>query len=77
MKYPGLLSVLAGDEGISATLADARRSGVTALDVTAVHPFFSLLTAAIAEESAQPVLLITSTYREAEQSGGAGKPAGR
>ena len=67
MKFPGLLAALEQDHALAATLADARRSGVTTLDVTAVPPFFPLLTAAIAEESGRTVLLITSTYREAEQ----------
>ena len=67
MKYPGLLSVLEGDEHFAATLADARRPGVTTLDVTAVTSFFPLLTAAIASESGRTILLVTSTYREAEQ----------
>ena len=67
MKYPGLLPALEADEALKATLADTRRSGVTTLDVTAVPAFFPLLTAAIAEESGQTVLLVTSTYREAEQ----------
>ena len=67
MKFPGLLRALEQDHALAATLADARRSGVTTLDVTAVPPFFPLLTAAIAEESGRTVLLITSPYREAEQ----------
>ena len=67
MKYPGLLSLLEADRGFAATIADSRRSGVTTLDVTAVPSFFPLLSSAIAEGSAQTVLLVTSTYREAEQ----------
>lgn len=67
MKYPGLVSLLEADHGFAATLADSRRPGVTTLDVTAVPSFFPLLTASIAEASAQTVLLVTSTYREAEQ----------
>ena len=67
MKYPGLLKALEASEGLQYTLADARRSGVTTLDVTTVNSFFPLLTAALAEESTRTVLLITSTYREAEQ----------
>ena len=67
MKYPGLLSLLEADRGFDATIADSRRSGVTQLDVTAVASFFPLLCAAIAEGSTRSVLLVTSTYREAEQ----------
>ncbi|GAA4896197.1 transcription-repair coupling factor [Tessaracoccus lubricantis] len=67
MKYPGLLQALEASEAFQYTLADARRSGVTTLDVTTVGSFFPLLTSAIAEESGRTVLLVTSTYREAEQ----------
>nr|WP_226996256.1 transcription-repair coupling factor [Tessaracoccus flavus] len=67
MKYPGLLPLLEADKALSATLADSRRSGVTTLDVTSVPAFFPLITAALAEESGRMVLLVTSTYREAEQ----------
>lgn len=67
VKYPGLLSELESDRGFAATLADARRPGVTTLDVTTVASFFPLLTAAIADGSGRTVLLVTSTYREAEQ----------
>ena len=67
MKFPGLLPALEADDALTATLADSRRAGVTQLDVTSVPAFFPLLTAAIAEESSSTVLLVTSTYREAEQ----------
>ncbi len=67
MKYPGLLGELEADRGFAATIADSRRSGVTALDVTAVTSFFPLLSSAIAEGSGGTVLIVTSTYREAEQ----------
>lgn len=67
MLFPGLLTALERDHAVAATLADSRRSGVTTLDVTAVPAFFPVLTAAIAEESGRTVLLVTSTYREAEQ----------
>ena len=36
VKFPGLLAALEQDHALAATLADARRSGVTTLDVTAV-----------------------------------------
>ena len=67
MKYPGLLQALEADRALADTIADSRRSGVTTLDVTAVPAFFPLLTAAIADGSGRTVLLVTSTYREAEQ----------
>ena len=67
MKFPGLLALLETDPGFAATLADSRRRGVTALDVTTVASFFPRLVASIAEESGRTVLLVASTYREAEQ----------
>jgi transcription-repair coupling factor (superfamily II helicase) len=67
VKFPGLLALLETDPGFAATLADSRRRGVTALDVTTVASFFPRLVASIAEESGRTVLLVASTYREAEQ----------
>ncbi len=67
MKFPGLLAALERDRAVADTIADSRRSGVTTLDVTAVPSFFPFLASTIAEESGRTVLLITSTYREAEQ----------
>ena len=43
MKFPGLLALLETDPGFAATLADSRRRGVTALDVTTVASFFPRL----------------------------------
>lgn len=67
MKFPGLISALAADPAIQATATDARSVGVNALDVTVVPAFFPMAAATVAAESGRTVLLITSTYREAEQ----------
>ncbi|HMR49793.1 MAG TPA: transcription-repair coupling factor [Arachnia sp.] len=67
MKFPGLLAALDADQALVDTLNDARSAGVTTLDVTAVQAFFPVVTAAIAQGSGRHVLLVTSTYREAEQ----------
>ncbi len=67
MNFPGLLRALESDSTLAATLADAARPGVTTLDITAAPSFFPVLTAALADASGATVLLITSTYREAEQ----------
>ena len=67
MKFPGLLSALEADPAIQATATDARSAGVDALDVTVVPAFFPTAAAGIAASSGRTVLLITSTYREAEQ----------
>ncbi len=67
MKFPGLLSALEADPAIQATITDARSAGVDALDVTVVPAFFPTAAASIAAGSGRTVLLVTSTYREAEQ----------
>ncbi|MCC2593591.1 transcription-repair coupling factor [Tessaracoccus sp. OS52] len=66
MKFAGLASALEADPGLRATLTDARSAGVNALDVTVVPAFFPVAAAMIAVESGRTVLLVTSTYREAE-----------
>ncbi len=67
MKFPGLISALQADPAIQATATDARSAGVNALDVTVVPAFFPMAAATVAAESGRTVLLVTSTYREAEQ----------
>ncbi|MDO5735685.1 MAG: transcription-repair coupling factor [Propionibacteriaceae bacterium] len=67
MKFPGLVSALESDPAIQATASDARSTGVNALDVTVVPAFFPVAAAMVAAESGRTVLLVTSTYREAEQ----------
>ncbi|MGV8846152.1 transcription-repair coupling factor [Tessaracoccus sp.] len=67
MKFPGLISALQEDPAIQATASDARSAGVTALDVTVVPAFFPVAAATVAAEAGRTVLLVTSTYREAEQ----------
>ena len=59
--------MLESDPDIRSTLNDARSAGVNALDVTVVPAFFPVASALIASESARTVLLVASTYREAEQ----------
>ncbi|GAB3817079.1 transcription-repair coupling factor [Tessaracoccus terricola] len=66
MKFAGLGSALESDPGIRATLTDARAAGVNTLDVTVVPAFFPVAAAMLAAESGRTVLLVTSTYREAE-----------
>ncbi len=66
MKFPGLVTALEADRNIRATLDDARTSGVNALDVTVVPAFFPVISALVAAEAGRTVLLVTSTYREAE-----------
>ncbi|MEO7588227.1 MAG: transcription-repair coupling factor [Arachnia sp.] len=61
------MSALESDPAIQATATDARSAGVNALDVTVVPAFFPMAAASVASQSGRTVLLVTSTYREAEQ----------
>ncbi len=67
MDFAGLAGALETDPGIRASLNDARAAGVNTLDITVVPAFFPVAAALVAAESARTVLLVTSTYREAEQ----------
>lgn len=66
MTFPGLLTALGADETISATCLDALRGNPPALDLTIPPAFRSVLAAILAEKSGRMVLLVASTYREAE-----------
>lgn len=64
--FPGLLTMLGADETISATCSDALRRTPTALDLTIPESFRAVLTTLLAETSERMILLVASTYREAE-----------
>ncbi|MFT3860591.1 transcription-repair coupling factor [Micropruina sp.] len=66
MTLPGLVELVASDPTIAASVDDARRGRLRALDLTAPDALRPLLVAALVTGSARPALLITSTYREAE-----------
>ncbi len=66
MTLSGLVDLVAADPTIAASIDDARRARLRALDLTAPEALRPLLVAALASGSGRPVLLITSTYREAE-----------
>ena len=61
----GLVELFATDPAVSSCL-DAATSGVPALDITVVDAARPLLAAALATRSDAPLLLVTSTFREAE-----------
>jgi transcription-repair coupling factor (superfamily II helicase) len=72
VSLAGLVDLLISDPTIAETVSDARLRGLQALDITAPAPMRPLIAAALAasEErggSDQPVLLVTSTFREAEE----------
>ncbi len=66
MTVSPLVSLVASDPVISRCAADAA-ARVRSLDVTAPPSLRPLLAAAIAESGHRTLLLVTSTYREAEQ----------
>ena len=71
MTLSGLVDLLATEPTISEAIGDARSHTVNALDLTMPAPMRPLFAAAMAAPSDRggadsPVLLVTSTYREAE-----------
>jgi len=66
VRFPGLLPALEADPAVRATLHDARVPGAEARDITCATSFFSVAAALVAAESGRTVLLVASTFREAE-----------
>ena len=66
MSLEGLTRVIARDRTVAAAVGDARSRRPT-LDVTSPPGLRPFLAAALAEGSGRTLLLVTSTYREAEQ----------
>lgn len=64
MTLPGLVKLISADPVVAAARADARTHTITSTDLVAAPSFRPLLAAALAEE--RTILLIASTYREAE-----------
>ena len=72
MSLAGLVDLLIEDPTIAETIGDARSRALRALDITAPAPMRPLIAAALAASedrggAGQPVLLVTSTFREAEE----------
>ncbi|HZA32216.1 MAG TPA: transcription-repair coupling factor [Propionibacteriaceae bacterium] len=71
MSLAGLVDLLIADPTIAETISDARSRALRAVDITAPAPMRPLIAAALAASedrggADQPVLLVTSTFREAE-----------
>ena len=71
MTLSGLVDLISQEPTISETLGDAQARSVNALDLTMPAPMRPFFTAALAGATQragadEPVLLVTSTYREAE-----------
>ena len=71
MTLSGLVELVASDPTIAASIADARGGRPRSLDLTAPEALRPLLVAALASGSGRSALLITSTYREAENAAAA------
>ncbi len=71
MTLSGLGELVASDPPIAASIADARGGLPRSLDLTAPEALRPLLVAALASGSGRSALLITSTYREAENAAAA------
>ena len=62
----GLVGVVAADRVVGHAVADAR-AGLAVLDLTSPPALRPLLASVLADGAERPILLVTSTYREAEQ----------
>jgi transcription-repair coupling factor (superfamily II helicase) len=72
VSLAGLVDLLIEDPTVAETIGDARSRALRALDITAPVPMRPLIAAALAASedrggAGQPVLLVTSTFREAEE----------
>lgn len=72
MTLSGLVDLFIQEPTVSETIGDARSRTVNALDLTSPPPMRPLIAAAIAAATdrggaGRPVLLVSSTYREAEE----------
>lgn len=70
MDFPGLLSALGADPTLSESCHDALSRAVPALDLSVPASFRAVLTSLLANASDRMVLLVASTYREAENLSG-------
>lgn len=66
MRFPGLSAALETDAAIRATLRDAQVVGAEARDITCAPSFFATLAALLADASGRTLLVVSSTFREAE-----------
>ena len=71
MKLSGLVEITRTEPVISDAIADCRSGRVASLDITLTDAARSLFTAALATGADRTLLLVTSTYREAEASSAA------
>ena len=66
MSLTGLVELLATDQTLSRAIIDASSQSTPALDLAVPAPLRPLVAAALARGSDRPLLLVASTFREAE-----------
>ncbi len=66
MILSGLVQLVGSEPVVAETLSDARQHRLASLDVTMPEAVRPLFVAALAAQAERPVLLVTSTFREAE-----------
>ncbi|RCK70774.1 transcription-repair coupling factor [Desertihabitans brevis] len=66
MTLAGLVEHVASDPVLSESIDDARSRTVDVLDLTLAAPLRPLVASALARRTGRPLLLVTSTYRQAE-----------
>ncbi len=69
MSLGGLFDALAADRGVAAVLEEAK-AGLAASELTLAPAARPALVATLAQRTDRPILLVTSTFREAEQIAG-------
>ena len=68
MDRAGLLELVASEPVVSKLIEAARADSEPTLDVTCPGALRPLVAAALTEQSDTPLLVVTSTYREAESA---------
>lgn len=66
MNLSGLVRLVGSEPTLAQAIDDCRSGGLTTFDLTMLDPVRTTFVAALAAQSERPVLLVTSTFREAE-----------
>lgn len=67
MSFAGLVDLISEEPRFASVLKTAKLGALSSLDLVAAQHARPMIAAALAKETARPLLLVTSTYREAEQ----------
>ena len=66
MDLSGLVDFVGNEPVLAEAIADCRSGRLPTLDITLTEPARPLMVAALAGQAGRPLLLVTSTFREAE-----------